>query len=188
VLDDDRVALPETEPHSAPIFDTGPYPSPLEPLVADPKPSELITDPYDTPTGPVVAEINGSVAESPATAPPSQPIPVSVSAVRSVVVPGQYYHVKRWTLVMLLAGVWIAAAVIGLGLYYWWYHSLDKTPPVFAVMVYLLVCTVGGLIIAMLEGKPLLSGTSIALMSAPFPSTAAAAALYGSYVFGWVTP
>ncbi len=26
--------------------------------------------------------------------------------------------------------------LVGLGLYYWWYHSIDKTPPVFVVLVY----------------------------------------------------
>ena len=90
-----------------------------------------------------------------------------------VVVPGAYQYVKRWTFVLVVAGVWIVAAAIGLGLYYWWYHSVDKTPPVFVVLIYLVVCTVGGLLIAMVQNKPLMSALAIALMSAPLASTAA---------------
>ena len=44
-----------------------------------------------------------------------------------------------------------SAAAVGLGLYYWWFHSLDKTPPVFVVLVFLVVCTVGSLLTAMVS-------------------------------------
>ena len=76
---------------------------------------------------------------------------------------------------------WIVAAAIGLGLYYWWFHSFDKTPPVFVVLLFVIVCTVGALLIAMVQNKPLMSALAVALMSAPLASTAAAAALYGVY-------
>ena len=36
------------------------------------------------------------------------------------------------------------------------------------------MCTVGGLLLAMVQNKPLVSATAIAVMSAPFASTAAA--------------
>jgi hypothetical protein len=116
--------------------------------------------------------------ESPAepTAPPAQP----------VVVPGTYQYLKRWTFVLVVAGVWIVAAAIGVGLYYWWYHAMNKTWPVFVVLMYLMVCTVGSLLIAMVQNKPLVSALAIAVMSAPLASTAAAAALYGAYVFHWI--
>jgi hypothetical protein len=52
--------------------------------------------------------------------------------------------------------------------------------------MFLLVCTVGGLLIAMVENKPLVSAAAIAVMSAPLAATAAAAALYGAYVFAWI--
>jgi hypothetical protein len=164
--------IERTEPHPAPIFDTGPHPHPLEPLVADPEPV-----PPDS-WAPVSSPDAGSDVRS-------EPLPVPA---QPVVVPGQYHYLKRWIFVLTLGGVWIAAAGIGLGLYHWWYQSVDKTWPVFVVLMYVIVCTVVAQLIAMVEDKPLVSATAVAVMSAPFASTAAAAALYGMYVFQWVTP
>jgi hypothetical protein len=110
--------------------------------------------------------------------PGSGPLPVPVP---SIVVAGAYQYLKRWTFVLVVAGVWLVAALIGLGLYYWWYQSIDKTPPVFVVLVYLVVCTVAGLLTAMVQNKPLVSALAIAVMSAPLASTGAAAVLYGVY-------
>jgi RsiW-degrading membrane proteinase PrsW (M82 family) len=90
-------------------------------------------------------------------------------------------HLKRWTLVLVLVAVWIVAAIIGLALYLWWYHSIDKTPALFVVLVYLVVCTVAAMLTAMVQNKPLVSALAIALVSAPFASTAAASVLYGIY-------
>jgi hypothetical protein len=101
--------------------------------------------------------------------------------VQSVTVPGRYQFLKWWQLVMVLIAVWIVVAVVGLGLFYWWYHSIDKTPAVFLVLVYVVVCAVGGVMLAMVEGRPLMSALSVAVMSAPFASAAAAAPLYGYY-------
>ena len=70
-------------------------------------------------------------------------------------VPGTYQYLKRWTFVLVVAGVWIIGAAIGLGLYYWWFHSLDKTQPVFVVLIFLMVCSVGGVLIAMVNNKPM---------------------------------
>ena len=61
-----------------------------------------------------------------------------------------------------MAAVWIVAAAIGLGLYYWWFHSINKTPPVFVVLIYLVMCTVGSLLAAMVHDKPLMSALAIA--------------------------
>ncbi len=45
-----------------------------------------------------------------------------------------------------------------------------------------------GLLIALRERTPVLAALSIGIMSAPFASGCAAAALYGSYAFGWLAP
>jgi hypothetical protein len=97
------------------------------------------------------------------------------------VVSGSYQYLKRWTFVLVVAGVWIAGAASGLGLYYWWFHSLDKTPPVFVVLIFLMVCAVGSLMTAMVNDKPLVSALAIALMSAPLAAMGAAVVLHGLY-------
>ncbi len=108
---------------------------------------------------------------------PSQPLPAPA---QSAVAPDAKY-LKRWTFVLVVAGVWIVSGAIGVGLYYWWFHSIDKTPPVFLVLVSLVVCTLGGLLSAMVRDKPLLSAVSIGLMSAPLAAVGAAAVLHGVY-------
>ena len=75
----------------------------------------------------------------------------------------------------------LSPAVAGSGLYYWWFHSLDKTPPVFVVLVYVVVCSVGSLLAAMVQNKPLVSALSIGLMSAPLAAVGGAAVLHGLY-------
>jgi hypothetical protein len=116
------------------------------------------------------------LAEPEAPAEPSPETPV-----QSVTVPGRYLYLKWWQLVLMLIAVWIAVAVVGLGLFYWWYHSIDKAPAEFTVLVYVVGCAVGGVMLAMIEGRPLISALSIAVMSGPFASVAAAAPLYGYY-------
>lgn len=101
------------------------------------------------------------------------------------VVPGTHQYLRRWTFVLVVAGVWLVAAAAGAGLYEWWFASLEKTGPVLVVLVYLLACTVASLLVSMIRDKPLTAALALALMSAPLASTAAAAVLYGSYVFGW---
>lgn len=105
----------------------------------------------------------------------------AVAPVQPVTVPGRYLFLKWWKLVLVLLGVWIVAVPVGLALFWWWYHSVDKTPAVFAVLVYVVACAVGGVILAMAEGRPVVSALSLAVMSAPFASVAAAAPLYGYY-------
>ena len=90
-------------------------------------------------------------------------------------------HLKRWTFALVLVPVWIVAGIVGLALYLWWYHSIDKTPALFVLLVYLVVCTVAAMLTAMVQNKPLVSALAIALVSAPFASTAAASVLYGIY-------
>ena len=90
-------------------------------------------------------------------------------------------YLKRWTFVLVVAGVWIVGAACGLGLYYWWFHSLDKTQPVFVVLIFLTVCSVGSVLIAMVNNKPVVSALGIALMSAPLAAMSGAAVLHGLY-------
>ncbi|ORX07008.1 hypothetical protein [Mycolicibacillus trivialis] len=100
---------------------------------------------------------------------------------RSVVVPGQYSYLKWWKLVLVFAAVWLPAMAIGLGLYYWWVDLIDKTPAVFVTLVYVVACTVAGLILAMMSSKPLVAATALALTSAIAASVIGAAPLYGHY-------
>jgi hypothetical protein len=121
---------------------------------------------------------------------PAQPDPVQVldtpsgplpAPAQPAVVPGTYQYLKRWTFVLVVAGVWILAVAAGWGLYYWWFRSLDKTPPVFVVLLFVIVCTVGSLLAAMVSNKPLVSALSLGLMSAPLAAMGAAAVLHGLY-------
>lgn len=105
----------------------------------------------------------------------------SGAPVQSVTVPGRYQYLKWWKLVLVILGVWFATGEVGLSLFYWWYHTIDKTPAVFMVLIYAVVCVVGGVMLAMVQGRPLISALSLAVMSGPFASVAAAAPLYGYY-------
>jgi hypothetical protein len=140
-----------TQPYS-PVF-TGEFPASPDPM----QPLAAEREPSDSPTGPL---------------PP---------VVHPEVVAGTYHYLKRWTFVLVVAAVWTVGAAAGLGLYDWWFHSLDKTPPVFVVLLFVIVCTVGGLLAAMTADKPLVSALAIALMSAPLAALGAAAVLHGTY-------
>lgn len=155
----DTGALPMTEPHWPPAFDTGPHPTPL----------------------PGPASQSEAVLEPEPGEPESKVGPAPVKPPKPVVVEGQYRFLKWWQLALVLVAVWIPAAGIGLGLFSWWYSLADKTPAVFAVVVYAAVCIVAGLITAMVGEKPLVAAVAIALMSAVFASAVAAAPLYGHY-------
>jgi hypothetical protein len=160
-----------------PTFDTGGFapPDPVTPLAARPEPTLTL----DREPDPIAYEALDFEPDSdPMVVPPAQP----------VVLPGSYQFLKRWVFALVLAAVWVVAAGVGAGLYYWWVGDLnpDKTWPVYGVLVYLLGCSVAGLIVAMVARRPIISALAIALMSAPLASVAGAAALYGAYVFGWI--
>jgi hypothetical protein len=148
-----------TQPH-APIF-TGEFSAQPDPVQAFPAsggyPPAAEREPLEAPTGPL---------------PP---------VVHPEVVAGTYQYLKRWTFLLVVAGVWILGAACGWGLYYWWFHSLDKTPPVFVVLIFVIVCTLGGVLAAMVVDKPLVAALAIALMSAPLAALGAAAVLHGTY-------
>ncbi len=115
---------------------------------------------------------------------PSEPLPAPAPP---IVVPGNYQYLKRWQFVLVVAGVWAIAAAAGWGLYYWWYHSLDKTPSVFVVLVFVIVCTVGGLLISMAPNRPVVCALAIGVMSAPLAATAGAAVIHGLYFCEWAS-
>ncbi|UXA18615.1 hypothetical protein [Mycobacterium sp. SMC-4] len=104
-----------------------------------------------------------------------------------VVLPGVAQYLSRWRFVLVVFAVWIVAAAAGAGLYYWWFHSLDKTMPVFVVLVYLVAATVGSLLTALVQNRPAAAALAIGLMSAPLAAVSGAALLYGGYVFGWIS-
>ena len=116
--------------------------------------------------------------------PPSEPLPAPA---HPIVVPGNFAYLKRWTFVLVVAVEWALAAAAGWGLYHWWYHSLDKTAPVFVVLVFVITTTVAGLLIAMAPNKPVLAALAIAVSSAPLAAVAGAAVLHGLYFCEWAS-
>jgi hypothetical protein len=189
-------SLPQTEPYT-PIFDTGAHHlrDHLQSEPADPEPParrrrwwHRRSDPplADPPLTAVKGEqVGGFVPPAYAYtetgyAPPSEPIHPPAPP---ITVPGRYHYLKWWQLILMLIAVWIPAAAIGPGLFYWWTQdqSKHKTPVVFVVLIYVVVCAVAGLMLAMVPDKPLVSALAIAVMSAVFASVLAAAPFYGSF-------
>jgi hypothetical protein len=183
---DDRESNPGTEPfvpdfrdfgdtgeHSVPFVpdfdDTGSQPSlslaELERADKPSEPNEKVSPP------PAVGASESTTADAPAAEVPAAP----------VAVPGRYQYVKWWKLLLVIFGAWFAAAEVGLSLFYWWYHAVDKTAALYVVLVYIVACTVAGLMLSMVEGRPLITALSLGVMSGPFASVAAAAPLYGYY-------
>jgi hypothetical protein len=186
----DTAALPLTQPHHAPIFDTGPHPAPLEsddPIEVDAEIEAELASATDSNAIPE-AVVRAYTDEDADLDPGLELEPVPPAPAPPVVVPGQYVYVKWWKFLLVTLGVWTVAAAAGLGFYYWWFHAMDKTWPDFAVLVYVVVCVVAAVLLGMAEQRPGLSMTSLAVLTAPFASGMAAAALYGMYVFGWITP
>jgi hypothetical protein len=111
-------------------------------------------------------------------APETEP---SGATVGSVTVRGRYQYVKWWKLVLVILGAWVAAAEVGLSLFYWWFHTTDRTFTAYTVLVYVVACVVAAVMLAMVEGRPLIAALSLGVMSGPFASVLAAAPLYGYY-------
>jgi hypothetical protein len=166
----------EPTTHWTPLFDTGAIEAqPITGAGGPPACGGERSDPgYVTATEPPA---------EPPTENPSEPLPTFGAP---ELVRGTDQYLKRWMFALVVAGVWTVAAVIGLAIYEWWFQSVDKTGPLFVLLVYIVVGTVAALLVAMVQNKPLVSAVAIALMSAPLASTVAAAALYGAYVFHWI--
>ena len=177
----DKTSLPSTEPHHAPIFDTGPHPQVLRSLTDEPEaevsgPSIAFSELAGFDTDSFLHPVNGSSHAEPVVVPPAV-----TAATEST-----HQFVKRWQFVFIVAAVWVLAAAAGLGFYFWWYTSLNKTPAVFFVLIYLIVCSVASLLISMVQNRPSVTALAIALMSAPLASVATAALLHGAYYFEWI--
>jgi hypothetical protein len=181
----------ESSPGTAafvPDFDTGeqslPLAKPSQPAAehgpsTDEMPALKAAQRNDVPDLTAIAASDpGAPAAEAVPALPGEPLPPPV---HPVTVPGRYYYLKWWKFVLVLVGVWIVAAAIGMVLFSWWYHAENKTPAVFVVLVYTVASIVGALMLAMIPGRPLLSALAIALSSAVFASLAAVAPLYGHY-------
>lgn len=152
-----------------PVLELDAEPQPLEPQPFSQAFSELENVDTDT----FLRTVNGHVMP---TAVPAQP----------VLVPSSYLFVKRWKFALIVAGVWFLAALAGLGCYFWWYTSLDKTLPVFGILLFMGACAVSGILVSLVPDRPQVSALAIALMSAPMAATAAAAVLHGAYYFEWI--
>jgi len=191
----DTGSFPMTEPHEAPIFDTGPHPVPMAAReevrrghrnpwfdsTYAPAHAEPVQDIF-APTDLLIAEREPEAGKEQSgkdqAGPPAHP----------VAVPGQYQFLKAWKLISVLCGVWLVAGAIGLGLYYWWFQSPDKTWTEVTVLMYVIVAGVVALLVSLPDQRPVLSATSLAVLTAPFASGMGAAALYGMFAFGWLTP
>ncbi|HUB54525.1 MAG TPA: hypothetical protein VMB04_05080 [Mycobacterium sp.] len=180
----DTASMPKTEPY-VPTFDTGALQR-AEPELIEPKPparrpwwrrrrsDASAIQPVDEPASSApVADIETDDALSGSLHAPAPPITV----------PGRYFSLKWWQFILMLLAVWVPAAGIGAGLFYWWTHdpSAHKTAVVFVVLVYVVVCIVTGLMLAMVPDRPLVSALAIAMISAVFASVVAAAPFYGAF-------
>lgn len=180
-LEGPREGLPtNTEPHHAPIFDTGPHPDPLQPASRDDSP-----DAPQAP-GPQAFSESESVDTDAFLRSVTGHLPPVVIAAKPLAVPGTYQFVKRWRFALIVAGVWVLAAAAGLGFYFWWYTSLDKTLPVLGILLYVVAAMVASLLVSMIPDRPHLTALAIALMAIPLASMAAAALLHGAYYFEWI--
>lgn len=174
----EKTSPPSTEPHYAPVFDTGPHPDPLRRLHRD-RPTEhpsrprAFSEPQNFDTDAFL--LTGFPHAEPLVVPPA-----------AAPVDGSRAYLKRWQFVFIVAAVWVLAAAVGLGFYFWWYTSLHKTPAVFAVLMYLIVCAVASMLVSMVPNRPPVTALAIALMSAPLASMLAAAVLHGAYYFEWI--
>jgi hypothetical protein len=150
---------------------------------SDPGTAAFVPNSDDTGEDSVPFVPNFDDDSEPIAVPPPEPEPESESeaVVAPVVVRGRYQYVKWWKLLLVILGVWFAAAEVGLSLFYWWYHTVDKTAAVYTALVYVVACAVSGVILAMVQGRPMMSALALAVMSGPFASVAAAAPLYGHY-------
>jgi hypothetical protein len=188
VPDEERVdtqSMPKTEAYT-PTFDTGAQHK-AEPELIEPEPPPRRRRWWHRRSDTSATEIADEPASSPAPAPPATDDALPSGPLHApappISVPGRYHYVKWWQFVLVLLAVWVPAAAIGCGVFYWWTHdnTKHKTAVVFVVLVYVVVCTVAGLMLAMLPDRPLVSALAIAVMSAVFASVVAAAPVYGAF-------
>lgn len=125
---------------------------------------------------PVHIDLSGAISSEPVVVPAAP-----------VAVPGQFAFIKRWKLALVLAGVWLVGALAGAGMYFWWFHAMDKTWVEFAALVFVIVCVVAALLVAMVDNRPTLSAVALAVMSTPCAAACGAGLLYGLYAYRLIT-
>jgi hypothetical protein len=171
--------MPLTEPYK-PTFDTGMQPRAEPELIEPEAPLPRRRWWHRGAAGKADDAESGVIptAYTDTDAPPSEAIPAS-----SITASGQYLYLKWWKFILMLLAVWIPAGGIGAGLFYWWSHdnSRHKTAVVFAVLVFVVVSTVAGVILAMVADRPLVSALAIAMISAVFAGVVGAAPVYGKF-------
>jgi hypothetical protein len=178
VAEQERVeteSMPLTERYT-PTFDTGMQPK-AEPAFIEPEEPARRRRRWgrgakaDQPESGVIP-----TAYTEADALPSEAIPIASAS-------GPYLYLVWWKFVLMLLAVWVPAGAVGAGLFYWWSHdaSRHKTTVVFAVLAYVVVTTVVGLILSMVAERPLVSALAIAMLSAVFASVVGAAPVYGKF-------
>jgi hypothetical protein len=182
----DTDSLPKTEPY-LPTFDTGAHQR-AEPELIEPK---LPTRRrrwwrrrLDTPAAePADEPIASPEQVEQATSADAAPSGAMHAPAPPIAVPGRYHYLRWWQFILMLLAVWVPAGAIGAGLFYWWTHdnSAHKTPVVFVVVLYVVVTTVAGIMLAMVSDRPLVSALAIAMLSAVFASVVAAAPCYGAF-------
>jgi hypothetical protein len=195
VADEDHASNPGTAPF-VPDFDTGEDSVPFVPNFDDTDShsfAPLQTKPEKSrkfrwrkserdksePAEP--SETKSEIKAEPESPSPAAEEDSAAAPAQSVTVPGRYQYLKWWKLVLVILGVWLAAVEVGLSLFYWWYHTIDKTAPMFMVLVYVVACSVAAVMLAMVRGRPLISALAIGVLTGPFASAVAAAPLYGYY-------
>src|SRR5690554_3947512 len=87
----DTGSMPLTEPHPAPIFDTGPHPQPLS-LWGGPEESAATEAELDDAARDIADDDSSDLDDR------SEPVPVPA---QPTVVPGQLIAVKRWKFILL---------------------------------------------------------------------------------------
>lgn len=172
--DSGQAPEPESEAESEQLEPEQLEPEQSEPEVLEPQPfSQAFSELENVDTDTFLRTVNGHV------------LPTAVPA-KPVVVPSSYLFVKRWKFALVVALVWLLAAAAGLGCYYWWYTAMDKTLPVFGILMFIGACAVAGILTSLVPDRPQVTALAIALMSSPLAATAAAAVLHGAYYFEWI--
>jgi hypothetical protein len=167
----DTESMPKTEAYT-PTFDTGAHPT------AEPGIIETNTPPRRRRRWwrrSAVAQDAADTSDDTAL--------IAAPQASSVSVPSRYQYLKWWKFILMLLAVWVPAGGVGAGLFYWWSHdnSKTKTAVVFVVLVYVVACTIAGLMLAMVPDRPMVSALAIAMISAVFAAVVGAAPLYGHF-------
>src|SRR5688572_28827552 len=108
----DTGEMPLTEPHPAPIFDTGPHPEPWS-LWGSPEEAAEAEAALDRAERDIAEDPDLTAAADDGVVTRSEPVPVPA---QPTAVPSQLVLVKWWKFVLVTLAVWAPAAAAGAGL------------------------------------------------------------------------